>query len=197
MTKQKADRDIYGEVSHGFHDLRELREGLTPESEFGEHFSKEFLDILAEIKAKQFIRNRELKFSVILAEMYTKEIKAGHDYLYLSKTIKVILDQNIELVKGKSITGVKGKHDSFEAELRTFEMQRVNPTRTKVIVTLEHAFGQTVTDFLIDNQTGKVVKQARNRISGSLREKGCYRWTTVYKKIEKACRLKKKKVTIR
>ena len=191
-----ADRDIYGEVAHGFHDLRELREGATPESEFAEHFSKEFLDRLTEIKAKQFVRNGKLKYRLILAEPYTKPIN-DKDTLYLKKTVEAVLDPNIELVKATAIKSVSGKHDGFEADLREFEMKRVNPERTKVIVLLEHAFGQTRTDFVIDNQTGKVVKQSRGRISQVLRERGFYRWGTVLKKIEKACRAKKKVVTIR
>lgn len=195
MTEQ-FERDIYGEVSHGFHDLRELPEGSTPETKFPEHFSKEFLDILAQIKAKQFIRNGKLKFSLILAEPYTKPIN-DRDTLYLKKTVQTVLDPNPELVKATSIRGVSGKHDGFEADLREFEMLRINPQRTKVIVLLEHAFGQTRTDFVIDNQTGKVVKQSRNRISQCMRERGFYRWTTVVRKIAEACGKKRKKVTIR
>lgn len=188
MSKPNLERDIYGEISHGFHDLRELPEGSTPDTKFAEHFSKEFLEILTEIKAKQFIRNGKLKFNLILAEKYTKVIKEDHDYLYLNKTIRLVLDPNAELVKATNITGITGKHDGFEAELREFEMHRVNPTRDKVIVLLVHAFGQTRTDFLIDNQTGKVVKQARNRISGVLGERGFYRFKTAFKRLILRCK---------
>ena len=197
MSKFNFERDIFGEFKQGFGDARKLQEGSTEEAKFSELFAKEFLAILTEIKAKQFIRNGKLKYRLVLAGPYKKALNEK-DTLFLKKTVESVLDPNPELVKATGINGtIYGTHDNMQAGLLEFEMKSINPQRNKVIVKLRHAFGEMVTDFIIDNQTGKVVKQSRNRISRVMRERGFYRWSTVRKKIAEACRAKKKAVTIR
>lgn len=199
MSKLLTDKDYYGSAAHFLNDLRALTEGEHTSSEFSQHFSAEALEILTMIGAQKLIRNGKLKATCILdnKDGYTKEFNGGKDKFHLNKTSVYILSPDASKVKVTNIKGVSGEHDGFHADLLEGEMISVSAERTKVIVLLEHAFGQTRTDFLIDNKTGKVVKQSRNQISQSLRERGFFRWSTVYKKIEKACRLKKKAVTIR
>ena len=166
-SKKKVQRDIFGSVAHFQKDCQETPEGTTDKSQFSSLFSPEALEILVGKLDTQSLLHKGLKITFNLAKEKTFVIKEGHDYLYIAKMISAVLPaKGSDLVKQTNIVGVSGEHDKFRANLIVDEWQRINPERTKIIATLKHSFGTTVTDVVIDNQTGKVVKQSVNQLTG-------------------------------
>ena len=131
-----------------------------PATATAKYFSAEAVEILTKFGAVSIVRNG-LDVSITLDKAKEIVSENGNDKVFLKKVISLQLPSAAPTeVRIPKVKGISGQHDGWiNWVLQALLMERLNEQRDKVTVTADIGTMSVV----IDNETGKVVKQQRAR----------------------------------
>lgn len=160
--KQAAEgtRDIYGSALGFVQDVAKLPNGVAV-TDFEKHFSAEAIQILKMVGGVSIVRNG-LNVTVTLDKAKEFVSDNGSDKVFLKKVLSVRLPSAAPTeVRLPDVKGISGQHDGWiNWTLQALLLERLSAQRDRVTAKTDVA----TINVVIDNETGKVVKQHRSRV---------------------------------
>ncbi len=153
-------RDIYGSALKALQDMAKLPNGVAV-TDFEKYFSAEAVQILKMVGAISIVRNG-LDVTVTLDKAKEFVSENGNDKVFLKKVLSLRLPSATPTeVRLPDVKGISGQQSGWiNWKLLALLLERMNAQRDRLTAKTD----VTTISVVIDNETGKVVKQHRSRV---------------------------------